>query len=186
MKFEPTPIPGAHVVAIERLADDRGFFARIWCRDEFRAHGLDVDIVQASVSYNRQRGTLRGMHFSRAPSTEGKLVRCSRGSVFDVIVDLRADSPSYLSHFCVTLDADRHNALFIPQGVAHGFQTLEDDCEVTYMMTDVYRPELADGVRYDDPAFGIRWPLPVSCIADRDRSYPDLAPRRAGLPPSGA
>lgn len=186
MKFEPTPIPGAHVVAIERHADDRGFFARVWCRDEFRAQGLDLEIVQASVSYNRQRGTLRGMHFSHAPSTECKLVRCSRGSVFDVILDLRPDSPSYLSHHCVTLDADERNALFIPQGVAHGFQTLADDCEVTYLMTDVYRPELADGVRYDDPAFGIRWPLPVSCIADRDRSYPALSAQRGGRLPAGA
>lgn len=173
MKFLATPIDAAMLVEVDRHEDERGYFARIWCREEFRAQGIEVDLLQASVSRNRRRGTLRGMHFTHAPSREAKLVRCSRGRVHDVILDLRRGSPSFLKHFAVTLDADAHNALYIPQGVAHGFQTLEDDCEVTYMMTDVYRPECADGVRYDDAAFGIAWPLEVSCIAERDRTYPD-------------
>ncbi len=174
MKFSQTPIDGARLVEVERHVDERGYFARIWCREEFQAQGIDVDLMQASVSRNLRRGTLRGMHFTHSPSREAKLVRCSRGRVHDVILDLRPGSPSFLKHFAVTLDADEHNALYIPQGVAHGFQTLEDDCEVTYMMTDLYRPEVADGARYDDPSFGIAWPLEVTCIAQRDRSYPDF------------
>lgn len=173
MKFFATPIAAAKLVEVERHEDERGYFARTWCREEFHAHGIDVDLLQASVSRNRRRGTLRGMHFAHSPSREAKLVRCSRGRVHDVILDLRPGSPSFLKHFAVTLDADAHNALYIPQGVAHGFQTLEDDCEVTYMMTDIYRPECADGVRYDDASFGIAWPLEVTCIAERDRTYPD-------------
>lgn len=184
MKFSATPIDAAKLVQVERHEDERGYFARIWCREEFRAQGIDVELLQASVSRNRRRGTLRGMHFTRAPSHEAKLVRCSRGRVHDVILDLRPGSPSFLKHFAVTLDADEHNALYIPQGVAHGFQTLVDDCEVTYMMTDVYRPELADGVRHDDPSFGIAWPLEVTCIAERDRSYPDYRVESSGAMPS--
>lgn len=175
MIFTPLTIPGAFAIEVERRDDARGYFARLWCREEFRAHGIDVEIVQASVSHNRVAGTLRGLHFSRPPSAEGKLVRCSRGRIHDVILDLRRDSPAYLRHVAVDLDDRSHTALFVPPGVAHGFQTLTDDTEVVYMMTDFYRPELADGVRYDDPAFGIRWPLAVTCIAERDRAYPDYA-----------
>jgi len=170
--FRPTTIPGAFVIEIERLEDERGFFARTWCRDEFRAHGIEVDMVQASVSYNRKAGTLRGLHFSLPPSKEGKLVRCARGRIHDVLLDLRPESPSYRRHFSVTLDAPGHTAVYIPHGLAHGFQTLVDDCEVIYMMTDIYRAESSAGVRFDDPAFGIEWPLEVTCIAERDRSYP--------------
>jgi dTDP-4-dehydrorhamnose 3,5-epimerase len=169
--FEPTPIPGAFVVRPEPHHDERGYFARIWCRDEFAAQGIDVAIVQASVSHNRRAGTLRGMHFALPPSKEDKLVRCSQGRIHDVIVDLRPESPTYRRHFGLELDDRSHVALFIPHGLAHGFQTLVDESEVVYMMTDVYRPELAAGVRHDDPAFGIEWPLPVTCIAQRDRSY---------------
>ena len=174
MIFEATPIPGAFVVELERREDERGFFARVWCRDEFAALGIDAQMVQASVSHNRLAGTLRGLHFARAPAREGKLVRCERGRVFDVIVDLRPQSPAFLQHFSVQLDADRRSGLYIPPGVAHGFQTLVDDCAVLYMMTEAYRPDLADGVRHDDDAFGIRWPLPVTMIAERDRSHPDF------------
>jgi dTDP-4-dehydrorhamnose 3,5-epimerase len=170
--FEATPIPGAFLVRLERLEDERGFFARAWCRDEFAARGIEVEMVQASVSFNRRAGTLRGMHYAKPPAREGKLVRCSRGTIHDVILDLRPDSPAFRRHAAWVLDDDAHDALYIPPGVAHGFQTLVDDCEILYMMTEAYRPQLAAGVRFDDPAFGIRWPLPVSVMAERDRSYP--------------
>ena len=177
MTFEPTAILGAFLVRIERREDERGYFARLWCRDEFAAHGIPVAMVQASVSCNRLAGTLRGMHYTRHPSSEGKLVRCSRGRIHDVVLDLRRESASYMKHFATVLDDRCHDALYIPQGVAHGFQTLVDDCEIHYMMTEAYRADLADGVRFDDPAFGIVWPAPVTCIADRDRSYPSFAER---------
>jgi len=175
--FEALPIPGAFAIAIEPRTDERGFFARLWCRDEFAAHGIRVELMQASVSHNRRAGTLRGMHFARAPSLEGKLVRCERGRAHDVMLDLRADSTRYLSHAAVELDAALYNAVWIPPGVAHGFQTLVDDTDIVYVMSDTYRPELADGVRFDDPAFGLRWPLPVSTIAERDRTYRDFVAR---------
>lgn len=178
MIFEPTPIPGAHIVELERKADERGFFARTWCREEFAREGIAVDVVQASVSHNRLAGTLRGLHFAWPPSREAKLVRCERGRVFDVIVDLRPTSPAFLHHFAVVLEDQRRNALYIPAGVAHGFQTLVDGCDVLYMMTDFYRPDLADGVRFDDPAFAIAWPRPVSSIVERDRSYPTFSAAR--------
>jgi dTDP-4-dehydrorhamnose 3,5-epimerase len=192
VKFLPTAIPGARTVELEPRSDERGFFARIWCREEFARAGIPVDMLQASVSHNLCRGTLRGLHFTWPPSREGKLVRCERGRVHDVIVDLRPDSPAFLQHIAVTLDDERRNALYIPPGVAHGFQTLDDDCTVQYMMTEAYRPELADGVRYDDPAFGVAWPLPPSSIIGRDRDYPDfdraahVARFRAALEPTSA
>jgi dTDP-4-dehydrorhamnose 3,5-epimerase len=174
--FERAMIAGAFVVDLERHEDDRGFFARLWCREEFAAIGLEQPMVQSSISHNRLAGTLRGLHFARSPAREGKLVRCERGRVFDVIVDLRPESSTYLRHLSIVLDDERRNALYVPPGVAHGFQTLADDCDVHYLMTEAYRAELADGVRFDDPAFDIRWPRPVSLIAERDRSYPDFRP----------
>ncbi len=178
MIFRPTPIPGAQVIELERWSDERGFFARSWCREEFARAGIDAEMVQASVSHNRLAGTLRGLHFAWPPSREAKLVRCERGSVHDVILDLRPESPAFQRHFAVVLDDVQRNALYIPPGLAHGFQTLADDCGVLYMMTEAYRPELADGVRFDDPAFGIAWPRPVSSIAARDREYPGFDPAR--------
>jgi dTDP-4-dehydrorhamnose 3,5-epimerase len=172
--FERAPIAGAFLVDVERHDDERGFFARVWCRDEFAARGINAEVVQASVSYNRQAGTLRGLHFSWPPSQEGKLVRCESGRIFDVIVDLRPDSPTFLRYFGLVLDSSQHNAIYVPPGVAHGFQTLARDSQVLYLMTDRYRPELAGGVRFDDPAFGVRWPMPVSVISERDRGYPDF------------
>ena len=174
MILSPTPLAGLLVVEPERKADERGFFARVWCKHEFAARGLEVDVVQASVSHNQRAGTLRGMHFAWPPSQEGKLVRCERGAIYDVVIDLRPDSPSFLQHAGFELDQENRNALFIPPGLAHGFQTLRDDTDVVYMMTEAYRAELADGVRFDDPAFGVRWPLPVSVVVDRDRNYPDF------------
>jgi dTDP-4-dehydrorhamnose 3,5-epimerase len=174
--FEPTPIAGAYVVKPEPQTDERGFFARLWCKDEFARHGIADPMVQSSLSYTRRAGTLRGMHFAWAPSQEAKLVRCGRGRVFDMLLDLRPESESFLAHFGRELDAPSHAAIYVPPGVAHGHQTLEDHCELFYMMTEAYRPELAAGVRYDDPAFGLRWPLPVTEIAERDRTYSDFDP----------
>lgn len=176
MIFTPTPIAGAFVITPEPVEDERGSFARIWCESEFAAHGIQGSIAQASLSHNLRAGTVRGMHFSMVPAREGKLVRCQNGRILDVIVDLRADQPSYLRQFAIELDDRGHGALYIPPGVAHGFQTLVDDTDVIYMMTQAYRPELAAGVRHDDPAFDIRWPLPVSVISPRDRDYPDFDP----------
>ena len=174
MRFAATPIDGLFEVFIEPAEDARGFFARTWCAEEFARRGLPSRFVQASVSRNREKGTLRGLHFQWPPSREGKLVRCERGAVHDVVVDLRPESPSYLQHFAVCLGQERANAIFIPPGVAHGFQTLEDDTQVFYMMTDVHAPALADGFRWDDPAFGIDWPLQVTIMSERDRAYPDF------------
>jgi len=172
--LQPTALPGTIVVRPQRREDERGFFARVWCREEFAAHGVAIDIAQASVSHNRHAGTLRGMHYSIAPSREGKLVRCERGRIFDVALDLRTESPAFLQHFALQLSEDDSVALYLPPGVAHGFQTLEDDSTVLYMMSEAYRPELQAGVRFDDPAFGIAWPLPVSVIAERDRDFADF------------
>lgn len=173
MIFRPAPIDGACLVEVEPRVDERGFFARTWCREEFARAGIAFEVAQASVSHSRRAGTLRGLHFARPPAREAKLVRCERGAVFDVIVDLRPASPTWRRHFCVVLDAQRRNALYVPPGVAHGFQTLADAAEVLYLMSEAYRPELGDGVRFDDPAFAIAWPQPVTCIAERDRSYRD-------------
>ena len=174
MIFSPTPIVGALVITPECVEDERGFFARVWCESEFAAHGIKASIAQASLSHNRTAGTIRGMHLSLAPALEGKLVRCQHGRILDVIVDLRCDQPSFLKQFAIELDDRAHRALYIPPGVAHGFQTLSDDADVLYMMTEAYRPDLAAGMRDADPAFAIRWPLPVSVISARDRAYPDF------------
>ena len=173
MRFEPTPLAGAFVVEIEARRDHRGYFARTWCTQEFENSGLPKAYVQASVSHNAKRGTLRGMHMQLPPSNEGKLVRCTRGSVYDVIVDLRPDSRSYLQHFGIELTAEKHEALFIPPTMLHGFVTLADETDVFYQMTDFHSPELAFGARWNDPAFGIRWPIDRDLIMiDRDATYP--------------
>jgi dTDP-4-dehydrorhamnose 3,5-epimerase len=175
MLFEPLPILGAVLVKLERHADARGFFARTFCVEQFAAQGISAQAVQSSVSYNEQPGTVRGMHFQWPPSREAKLVRCVRGRLIDVLLDLRPRSPTYLNHVAVTLDQDNRDAAFIPHGVAHGFQTLTADTEVLYQMSDVFAPELAAGVRWNDPAFGIRWPIAQDVvIAERDARYPDF------------
>jgi dTDP-4-dehydrorhamnose 3,5-epimerase len=168
MRFEPLGIAGAALARIEPHRDDRGFFARTFCVEEFEAAGLPPQAVQASVSYNERAGTLRGMHFQWPPSLEGKLVRCLRGAVHDVLLDLRPRSSTYLQHVAVQLDEDNRDAVFIPRGVAHGFLTLAPRTEVLYQMTDVFAPELAAGVRWDDPGFAISWPGPVAVISERD------------------
>jgi dTDP-4-dehydrorhamnose 3,5-epimerase len=174
MRFEPLAIDGAALVRIEPHPDPRGFFARTFCVDEFAAAGLPTPALQASVSFNEHAGTVRGMHFQWPPSQEGKLVRCIRGRLYDVLLDLRPLSPSYLQHVAVTLDEDNRDAVFIPPGIAHGFQTLLSRTEVWYQMTDRYAPKLAAGVRWNDPAFSIHWPMPQSMISERDACYPDF------------
>ena len=174
MTFRPTAVEGAWIVKPERHADARGFFARTWCAGEFAHHGLEHRFVQASVSYNPRRGTLRGLHYQAAPHAEAKLVRCTRGAIHDVAVDLRPESPTFRRHTAVVLDADNRLALYIPEGCAHGFQTLVDDTEVLYQMSAFYAPEAARGVRWDDPAFAIPWPAAERIIADRDQRYPDF------------
>ena len=175
MIFRETHLAGAFLIDIEPHADERGLFARTWCHDEFAAHGLDARVAQASVSVTRQRGTLRGMHFQAPPFAEGKLVRCLHGAIYDAVIDLRPRSATFLRHFAVELAADTHRALWIPEGFAHGFQTLVDDVEVSYQMSAPYAPQAARGVRWDDPAFGIEWPLASPILNDRDAAYPDFS-----------
>ncbi|TLZ20778.1 MAG: dTDP-4-dehydrorhamnose 3,5-epimerase [Gammaproteobacteria bacterium] len=175
MLFEALELSGAALVKMERHVDERGFFARSVCVEEFRAHGLPAGFVQSSVAWNRRRGTVRGLHFQWPPSREGKLVRCLRGAIHDLLLDLRPAEPTYLRHRAVLLDEDNRDAVFVPAGVAHGFQTLADDCEVLYEMTDVHAPALAAGLRWNDPSFGIRWPITSDIvIAARDAAYPDF------------
>jgi dTDP-4-dehydrorhamnose 3,5-epimerase len=174
--FHPAALPGAQVIELDENRDPRGSFARIWCEREFATHGLPSRMVQASLSVTARAGTVRGMHFQAAPSREGKLVRCVRGAVFDVIIDLRPDSPTFKQQLAIELSAANRKAVYVPPGFAHGFQTLVDDVELLYFMSDFYAPEAGRGLRWNDPAFAIPWPLPVTAIADRDRDYPDVDP----------
>ena len=174
MIFTETTLAGAFVVELERREDDRGFFARAWCAREFAAHGLETQMAQCNLSYNKRRGTLRGLHYQAPPHEEAKLVRCIRGGVYAVAVDLRAASPTFARHVALELTADNRLALHVPGGCAFGFQTLVDDTEVFYQMSEYYSPEHGRGVRWDDPAFGIRWPVAEPIMLERDRSYPDF------------
>jgi dTDP-4-dehydrorhamnose 3,5-epimerase len=175
LKFTPTPLLGAFVVDIEPQADERGMFARTFCRDEFAAHGLPATVIQCNLSTNRLRGTLRGLHYQAAPFWEAKVVRCTRGAIFDVIVDLRPDSTTFKLWYGVNLSEQNARALFVPQGFAHGFQALTDDSHVFYQMTEAYHADLARGVRWNDPAFGIQWPLPDPILSQADASFRDFA-----------
>ena len=174
MRFHETNIPGVFEVQVEPVNDERGFFARTWCRDELRSHGLNPELVQCSISYNTRKGTLRGLHFQAAPYQETKLVRCTRGAIYDVVLDLRVDSPAYKHWTAATLSAADRNMFYIPEGCAHGFLTLEDHTEVFYQMSQVYNAESARGVRWNDTAFAIRWPAGVEVISERDRTFPDF------------
>lgn len=174
MKLVRLGIPGAFLLEIEPAADDRGFFARTFCAHEFAAAGLAAQFVQTSLSVNPRRGTLRGLHFQAAPHGEAKIVRCVHGTIYDLLVDLRPDSHIFRQHLAIELSGEARNAVYIPPGVAHGFLTLTDDCEVHYSMSQFYVPEAARGVRWDDPAFGIVLPEPVRVISARDAGYPDL------------
>lgn len=175
MIFIPTDVEGAWMVEPERFEDERGFFARTWDSVDFAERGLNGALVQASISFNRERGTLRGMHYQAPPYEEAKLVRCTAGSIFDVALDLRPKSSTYLAWTGVELSAVNRLALYVPEGCAHGFLTLADDVEVAYLISAEYEPAAARGVRFDDPAFGIGWPAKIRIVSERDRSYPDLA-----------
>jgi dTDP-4-dehydrorhamnose 3,5-epimerase len=175
MIWEETLLPGAYIVKPQCHGDDRGFFARTWCRQELEARGLSASLAQCSISYNARAATLRGMHFQAAPYGETKLVRCTAGAIWDVILDLRPASPMYLRWEAVELTADNRWAVYIPEGLAHGFLTRADATEVLYQISSPYRAESARGVRWDDPAFAISWPERPRCISEKDRSYPDYA-----------
>jgi dTDP-4-dehydrorhamnose 3,5-epimerase len=172
--FAETRLRGAYLVEAEPRNDERGFFARTWCQKEFKEHGLNPRLVQCNISFNRKKGTWRGMHYQDAPYEEAKLVRCTMGAVCDVIVDLRPDSPTFGRYATVVLSAENRKMLYIPEGFAHGFVTMEDNTEVLYQMSEFHSPESARGFRWNDPFFGIRLPLEVTVISDRDRNYPDF------------
>ena len=174
MIFTETPLKGAFVIEPEIIKDERGFFARTFCREEFAAHGLNPNVAQCNISFNPKKGTLRGMHYQAKPYAEVKLVRCTKGAIYDVVIDLRADSPTFKKWFAVELPAKNSKMLYVPENFAHGFQTLEENTEVFYQMSEFYRPEYARGVRWDDPAFGIEWPTGPRIIADRDLDHPDF------------
>jgi dTDP-4-dehydrorhamnose 3,5-epimerase len=176
MRFTETKVAGAYLIEPEPIADERGFFARTWCREEFAAHGLNPSLSQANISFNHRKGTLRGLHLQQAPYEEAKLVRCTRGAIWDLALDLRPGSPTHRAWFGAELSDANRAMLYVPEGCAHGFLTLTDDAEVAYQMSSPYVPEAARGVRFDDPAFGIEWPGEVVVINERDRSYPDAGP----------
>jgi dTDP-4-dehydrorhamnose 3,5-epimerase len=174
MIFTETELEGAFVIDMERREDERGFFARAFCQNEFTDHGLKPLIAQANVAYNHRRGTLRGMHFQIPPAAETKLVRCTRGAILDIIVDLRPESPTWLRHVAVELTADNHRALYVPERFAHGYQVLTDETETSYQVGEFYSPAHERALRYDDPRLGLEWPLPVRVISDKDRNAPLL------------
>jgi dTDP-4-dehydrorhamnose 3,5-epimerase len=171
MIFTETKLKGAYLIDIEEREDSRGFFARAFCQKEFEAHGLKPLIAQANVAYNVRQGTLRGMHFQFPPAAETKVVRCTRGAIVDIIVDLRPESATYLEHIAVELTADNHRALYVPERFAHGYQVLEDKTETSYQVGEFYAPGFEGGLRYDDPRLGLEWPLPVSVISDKDKGW---------------
>ena len=175
MIFTETMLAGAFILDVEERRDSRGLFARSYCRDEFEAHGLDPELVQGNLSYNSRRGTLRGLHFQFPPAAETKIVRCTRGALVDVIVDLRPESPTYLRHVAVELTADNRRSLYVPRRFAHGFQSLEDGTEVTYLSGTRYTPALESGLRHDDPTLAIAWPLPPIELSEKDRAWRLLA-----------
>ena len=176
MRFTRSQLPGTVIVDVEGHVDDRGLFGRTFCETEFEAAGLPTRFVQSSVSYNTRRGTLRGLHYQAVPKAEGKLVRCTHGAIHDVVVDLRPSSAGFLRWMSVELTAKNYRALYVPPGCAHGFQTLADGSEVLYLMTEFYAPELARGVRWNDPIFGVEWPIVAPTLSERDATYPDFQP----------
>lgn len=173
MKFRETKVSGAYVIDVHRIEDDRGFFGRLWCSEELAGQNLNPRIAQINVGFSPAQGTLRGMHFQVAPFLEVKIVRCTRGAVYDVVVDLRPESPTYLKWDAAELTEDNRSMMYVPEGCAHGYLTLTPDSEIYYIASEVYSPDSAKGVRFDDPAFGIEWPAPVKVISDGDRNWPD-------------
>jgi len=175
MIFNKTKIEGVYLIDIEKYEDQRGFFARTWCQREFREHGLNPRLTQCNLSFNKFKGTLRGMHFQSAPFEEAKLVSCMQGAVYDVIIDLRHGSPTFKKYLHATLTAEAHNMIYVPEGFAHGFLTLTDSTYVFYQMSEYYMPEYGRGIRWNDPEFNIEWPDEVNVISDRDANYPDFS-----------
>lgn len=175
MIFTETKLRGAFIIDIERREDSRGFFARVFCQNEFSAHGLKPVIAQANIAYNRKKGTVRGMHFQFPPSAETKLVRCTRGRILDIIVDLRPESPTYLQHIAVELTGENSRALYVPERFAHGYQALADDTETSYQVGEFYTPGSEGGLLHNDPRLGLTWPFPVSVISDKDQLWKPLA-----------
>jgi dTDP-4-dehydrorhamnose 3,5-epimerase len=175
VKFHDTGLQGACIIELEKLEDERGFFARTWCQKEFEDHGLVARVVQANTSFNIRAGTLRGMHYQAAPYQETKVVRCTSGALYDVIVDLRTESPTYNRWIAVELTAGNGRMLYVPADFAHGFITLEDNTEVNYLVSEAYTPGAESGLRWNDPAFGIEWPRPVEVISEKDAGWPDFA-----------
>ncbi len=175
MIFKETKLKGAYVIEIEKIEDDRGFFARSWCQNEFEKFGLTSHVVQANVSFNKKKGTLRGMHYQVAPCEETKLVRCTSGAIYDVIIDLRPGSGTYGQWVGVELTSGNYKALYVPKDFAHGYQTLEDNAETVYQVSQFYSPGSERGIRYDDPTFGIKWPLTVQVISDKDKDCLDYS-----------
>src|ERR1700758_5508658 len=174
MKFQATRLREVYEIHLEPNRDERGFFARSWCQKEFENHGLDPRVEQCNVSFNIRKGTLRGMHYQAAPNAEAKLVRCTSGAIYDVVIDLRPRSPTFKNWIAAVLTSEQRNMIYVPESCAHGFLTLEDKTEVFYQMSEFYSPESARGVRWDDPSFGITWPDRVEVISDRDRNYADF------------
>ena len=175
MIFQETKLEGAWIVDLNRLEDERGFFARSFCQQEFSEHGMNPCIAQCNVSYNRKKGTLRGMHLQVSPSQEAKLVQCTQGAIYDVMIDLRPESPTFYEHLGVVLSAENYRMLYIPEGFAHGFLTLEDHSNVFYLMSEFYAPEYARGFRWNDPAFKIAWPASPEVVSERDAGYADFS-----------
>lgn len=175
MVFTRTRIPGAFLIEIEKRSDARGFFARAWCENEFHEHGIDVQFVQANIGFSEHAGTVRGLHYQLAPHEETKLIRCTRGAVFDVIVDLRTTSPGYKQWYGVELSEQNHRMLYVPGGCAHGYQTLTESAEVFYPVSTFFKPEAERGIRYDDPTFNIEWPIHVRVISEKDRAWTDYS-----------
>jgi dTDP-4-dehydrorhamnose 3,5-epimerase len=174
MIFHQTKVAGAFEIHLEPRTDDRGFFARSWCQEEFQSHGLNPKVAQCSVSFNTRKGTLRGIHYQAAPYPEAKVVRCTQGAIYDLVVDLRPQSPTFKQWVGVTLTAANRHMLYVPEGCGHGFLTLAEDTEVFYQISEFYKPELSRGVRWDDPTFQIVWPTKVEAISERDRTYPNF------------
>lgn len=173
MEIKSTDIEGVYTVDLNRMGDDRGFFARAFCHDEFVKAGLNPKVVQSNLSVSRMQGTLRGLHWQLAPKADAKLVRCLHGAIADVVIDMRENSKTYLQHMMIELSHENRRAVFIPEGVAHGFQTLLDDTEILYQVSEFYAPECEAGIRYNDPRFNINWPIPVTTISEKDTQWPD-------------
>jgi len=178
MIFTETKLKGAFIIDIKKVEDERGYFGRAWCKNEFEAHGLNSNTAQANVAYNKKKGTLRGMHYQNYPFTETKTVRCTAGSIYDVIIDLRPESDTYTQWFGVRLSDTNLRMLYVPEGFAHGYITLEDDTAIHYMVTEFYTPDAEAGVRFDDSAFSIEWPIAPLLISDKDQAHPAFIPKR--------